>query len=175
MLTKFKATCAAVVTTLAFTAPVHSDPGEVTKYLMNEPATVFDLGLIRLEYFLTSYYPPLGSTLYDSRNDRLTIRKAFDEVSSSDIAEQTCKDWLERVRKIGAVDPLSGMVEPPFENSVYSNFFKHISQRNDDAPEDYLKKFDEIIHLKCNHLLDDGTILSIGAPLLGGSFVISRL
>lgn len=175
----------AVVLSLSNVSATCADPGPVVQWLMNEPASLFDIGIwkldleleriseIELEWAMSAYAD------YDWARNRITIKARVSKFQSrgEDPIKQLkrgCRSWMEHLRSNGGVLIYSSGYIPDSKSSKYSDYFAHFGYNNENQPKDYRQKLDEIIELRVKAIfaLKDitdslvGTQVNCGGPLV---------
>ena len=183
----------AVVLCLANSNATRADPGPVVTWLMNEPISLFDLGMHRLSnavrdwpaadeqnFWLQEFAGmPSYSVAYDWDLNRIFIRGNMKIVT--DKAKEACRAMIDAVHLQAYMDAFSrGEVEmfaPGSEGgySRFAGFFSHYAYGTQSEPEEYRSRLDNIIILEATVLKLD---LNLGAdtvkcfqPLTGGDNV----
>lgn len=112
---------------LALATTAHAGPDEVTDRLMDEAASLLDVGMLRLELRLAASQtiPPTYS-FYDWDNNEIVISTVVVE-SEWDIerAKQGCESWFQEVRKLAYVDSTTGKIMYGYERSGFADLFTH--------------------------------------------------
>ena len=103
----------AVVSCLTYATSARAEPGPVEQWLMNEPASLFDLGMLRVELQLDELkdYDELKDRLgallfYSSYNwdkNRIYLSGAIFGASPEIDGKHFCKLIISNVRKIGGI------------------------------------------------------------------------
>ena len=151
--------CAAVLAVVLCLANVNApraEPGPMVRWLINKPASLFDIGMLlsRLDLEELKDYEELqdrgGHLLffprYDWDKNRIYLMGSIFDASPETDGKLFCKLLISKVRKIGGVLD-DGKV---FGNS-HSGFaanFGHIGYTAKDEPDDYLRKLDHIIEVE---------------------------
>lgn len=136
-----------------------ASPGEATSWLMENPASMMDLGLHRVEHWLessvadmtdalgTDYYT---ATEYDWENDEINLSMSIwmDEYSK-DAATRACDAYVWRIRAYALVQPEKGTLRDGVNNSRLSDKFAHDGFARSNAPSDWKQKIDGRIRIVC--------------------------
>lgn len=153
------AACLVLITPGLGFGTAYGAPGTATNWLTDNPASMMDLGLHRLEHWLQSSFEDMAATLgadyytgtgYDWENDEiklfLTIR-----VDSYTIEQATraCDAYIWRVRAYALVQPAQGNLLPGLTNSRLSDEFAHEGFARANAPSDWKQDIDERIRIIC--------------------------
>ena len=151
----------AVALCLANANATRADPGPVVSWLINEPASLLDLGLLRLNLYLEKegvfVQDPEGVTTsayvdYFLEANRIKIIVNYFEQSIKKTVElrEICKRVITRLRRFGYIDPDSGNYGGQNTHSKYAEYFSHICYEIKDAPENYRSRLDKLIVLHVN-------------------------
>ncbi len=164
-----------ILCSFASVSAAYAGPDKTTKYLMNTPATMFDLGIFKLSLELQrignnpkhySEYPPFKKfspvVMYDWDQDKIQIVGVF--VPKSDDAEPLCKQWISDIRRYGYVDPVTGEIKSGHRKSKYARYFSHIGFVKEHAKE-AIKNLDMKFQVSC---IAGGRLFR--APLLGTTY-----
>lgn len=123
-----------------------AEPGPVSKWLMSEPATRWDLGMARLAQYFTALRgeQPLGKfdkgVSYDWKRNKIEV---YVVMSERIFDKALCRNVLNVIRKVGGV--IEGKYRPDLEYSHYAKAFESISHDILKAPRDTLERLDAII------------------------------
>ncbi len=120
----------AVVCCVVVGSSAKAGPDDLSKWLMNEPASMMDIGLLRLEIYLDKVRieDREYGVVYIWDRDRILIRstpKRFDDPSykDEDDAKKGCKNWFNRMRYEFGVNGATGELR---EGDLFlSSFFGH--------------------------------------------------
>ena len=148
----------AVVICLANGTALRAEPGRVVAWLMKEPISLFDLGMLQLnldlkmeilrdkkeggnsdinaEYKWDDNRIEIAVVLYDYYNPYIKYTGDPKEV---------CKDIIGALRQHGQIDPDSGHYSEAIRNSSYSDYFSHYGYVSKNAPDNYRGRLDKII------------------------------
>ncbi len=157
----------AVVSCLAAVTSARAEPGPVGQWLMGEPASLFDIGMIRLSIAASAwgrpYYAintelkeaygnsPTYKVEYDWDENRIVVT-AFLIINSNERpdAELACKKLLSLISDQAWVASDTGKILVPDKtNSHFADYFTHIGyERTGAAPEDYRSRLDQIFVIK---------------------------
>ena len=134
----------AVVSCLANVNATRAEPGPVVNWLMDEPASLFDIGILRTEITLASIN---SNTFirYDWDKNRIYLHTNFVTAIQETDGKQFCKLLIDRIRTFGGV---SGGGTLPHAFSNFARNFAHHDYRSAKTPDDYLRKLDQIIEIK---------------------------
>lgn len=145
-------------------APAHAGPDAVANYIMDEPASLMDIGMLRLEKRLDG--AAWARYDWDSNTFLLwTYRPAAD--GDPGAQERTCAEWISEIRSLAAISDETG--KPYGEFSGFAYMFTHTGFVRKNQPEDLLEQTDRMFQLKCF-----GGGEHIEAPLLGTGYSVAR-
>ena len=168
---------ALVVAVVVVPVSTHARTSRTVEYLMSEPLTLWDSGLMRLsEHVRVTVQEAAGiyafvSTGYDWDSGRLLIEIMHAAQPSDSLDTATAKalslETVNRVRKSLRVDPATGLTGYA-QHSYLASFFSHRSVLGDGEPDSMGDDLDKItyIYVECVGLLGSGTLMC-EAPLLG--------
>jgi hypothetical protein len=150
-----------------------AEPAAKIKYLMNEPVTLFDWGIYRLDkYFEDVHIEGAQSTIlwtsYDWDKNILTLNFTVEtNTKSRDEAKKIGKSLIDMVRVSLGVDPDNG--KPYAGNSrLYTQHFSHSSAQDDSKPKGLESELDNITVIEVLVVAGDYQRgLKCKAPLLG--------
>jgi hypothetical protein len=135
-------------------APPRAEPGPVGRWLMAEPASMWELGMFRLQTLLLVGLPadhPLArlwrNAHYSWDENRIYVSVASDERYGA----ARCSHFMGELRSLADVEdgkPLNS------ESSLFANQFARGYSRPDE-PEDYTKRLDDIMMLRVD--MDQGS------------------
>ncbi|MGD9742724.1 MAG: hypothetical protein AB7F08_13540 [Dongiaceae bacterium] len=136
----------AFLTTLGLIATagsVSADPAAVVAALKAAPATLFDLGLARLEAKLGADGAVEGYNAHGYYQDDMIGIYAYSyEIEPS---EPNCKKIVDRIKRAGAVDPETGWPDDPA--SIYASLFSFPSIDEFAVDETYMETVDSMFHI----------------------------
>lgn len=163
---------AAVVAGLSGQA--QAGPDATTKWLMNDPVSMLDLGILKIEQSLRNpnrSNRPYGSVRYDWDKNRIVIYYAG-YFPTTDDPEEHCAGWFTSVRSIGGVDASGN----PLINgrTSFSFMFEHAGFNRSDVPENLFTELDKLFELECWHKFD-GTNFRATAPFVGVGYSVEKL
>ena len=151
------AAAVAVVLCLANANAIRADPGPVVNWLMDEPASLFDVGMSRLEREIERKFEirdrqreVTSSVHYNWDRNRIYIWANIFWLQKPKEDQMTkfkddCKSMIGDLRQVGGINRKTGgyNVTP----SVYSWSFQHFGYQTTSAPEDFQTRLDKIITL----------------------------
>lgn len=159
------------------TAAAQAGPDEVAKWLIQDPASMIDLGVLRIDLALSNGSgAPGGRATYDWDKNRFTITGSAGQVESADKAEKACEEWVNSVRVAAFIDTSTGN---PYlgKASLFAELFSHSGFERTNAPADLYTTIDKMIELRCygSFKLDgDLKIIEANAPLLGTGYSLKK-
>jgi len=171
-----------VFSTFGFTNPTLAGPDSTTSYFTRTPASMFDVGMLRLDLRLktikdSSDYPskyPTAYANYSFKDDEIIIAiSSFSFKGTNSEAETYCSEWVRIIRLFAGIDTNTG--KPVYAHSHFTELFSHDGYTNEPT-DNALAKLDPKFLLSC-YLLGmgmDGKAVSITAPLLGTSYSIEK-
>ena len=156
----------AVCACLIYPNGLRAEPGPIVSWLMGEPASLFDIGMLRLEMELSTWgendvanaegiYGLSGhySAKYDWAQNRIIIDGLFlpDLKPQVPLNTQTVRPICKRILTTLAlhvnVDP-EGALFPNNEGSALAVLFAHNGYRTRNQPPGYLRRLDKIFVLQ---------------------------
>jgi hypothetical protein len=160
-----------------FPAIASGDPGPMTRFLINEPASMLDFGLLRAQLYLNEVADTLEAgfsaqdsrvsvrfdTLYDYPNDKILL---LGIVTSAPDTKEACRGLLMspflrgKVEVVVDNEPRGQMNTPTLE--IVSQWFMHKGVRSTQEPEN----FDEEILKRIDVVCGDGNGLLARRALL---------
>ena len=110
---------------------VHAEPNATAKFLMNDPVSVMDFGLYRMEQDLKNICSQDRcdlSVVYDANANRITVDLSDlnDDYKTRTAAAAACKVYVRRIRGQLCVDPNLGRPQTPHGRSCVPDFFRHV-------------------------------------------------
>ena len=166
-------------------AAAHGETATGVKWLMNEPATLWDLGLLRVESRIQGLLQARGDTnwgasvFYDQDSGRLTIEASHGVTRTSpplteSQARNECRATIDGMRLQLMVDPSTGR---PLrgEHSQLGAYFAHKgpSRQSDDGsvrPSETPGQLDAMARLRVT-VYGPGVSVECEAPLLGTDII----
>ncbi len=162
MLRKFAAALA-VVLCLANANATRAEPGPVVKWLINEPASLFDIGMSRLATETTRWgrakeiaelREQLGALIvfwstYNFPDNRIFLSGLIQDIGDL-LADRKaiCRKLIDFMSIQALVDPKAGQLMPGVETSGFSIYFQHLGYVNKSAPSNYQSRLDRIFILE---------------------------
>jgi hypothetical protein len=162
MLRKFAAALA-VVLCLANANATRAEPGAVINWLMNEPASLFDIGMLLLSQeasewgrfkFVKQFAAKYGGQTfflvdYDWDENRIYVSGYI----TADIVGRTeqkaaCKALIIFMSDLAGVDPTTGRALSGLNSSSWSQHFSHADYVKTTEPKDYQSRLDQIFVLR---------------------------
>lgn len=134
-------------------APVlHAEPGPVGQWLMDEPVSLWDFGMLGLREYLNGWKGkhPLASMAHGANYEWDRNRIVIFVWTEEKFDKSRCKDIITELRKSGGITEQSTFLkEYVITNSIYANYFDR-GFRTGNEPKDYLKRLDQIIEVKAH-------------------------
>lgn len=139
-----RATFAAALT-VAVATPAAAGPDEIVAALKGTPATLFDLGLARLESYVGADGVNGGYGAFVHYQDREILILASNMEAKGD--EAAARALIERIKRVAGVDPVTG--EPDQPASVFATTLS-FPTRIDEYTVDptYMETLDSMFRLK---------------------------
>lgn len=141
-----------------FATPVRAEPGPIVNWLMDEPSSLFDMGMWRLDRQALISMKTVGvglvgnrgfSTEYDWDSNR--IRLNYFAINHPFNKTECKKTIMQARRVVGLVtDGVAAL-----GHSYVANLFSHLGYSSNSAPKDYFQKLDNIIEITVT--LDGGS------------------
>jgi hypothetical protein len=138
---------AAAALTVPAPARPRAEPGPVIRWLMAEPASLWELGMFRLQSLLLAEFRgdhPLARVWRDARYDWAENRIHVSIATDERYEEARCARLVGELRSLANVKdgkPLNG------ESSLFANQFAR-GFSTPDEPDDYTKRLDGIMVLR---------------------------
>jgi hypothetical protein len=123
--------------------PALADPAAVVKALQGTPATLFDLGLARLEAKLGSDGAVHGYDAYGFYQDGAIQIYAYSYKLEPTV--ENCKALADAIKLAGAVDPKTGFPDEPA--SIYASFFSFPEIDEFATDESYMETVDSMFDI----------------------------
>ena len=150
--------------------PCFSGPDATSSRLMSDPATMLDIGLVRLDLWLQAQ--GLGLSYFDWDSNRIIIEAPADvrDAVSEPDAEQKCASWINEFRQRTAID-VNG--KPWTGSTQLSSFFRHRGFVPSAEPPTYSAEIDRLFLLNCQGHWGKDYIV-VFAPLLGNTYSVEK-
>ena len=155
----------AVVSCLVNTNTARAEPGSVVDWLMNEPASLFDVGMLRLQratkrwinesvsegpgfgepYLAGAYF----SAIYDWDENRIYV-SGFIQEEFADTTRQksACKATIRYMSAKAGIDSTTGRAFVPLDSTLLSGHFNHFYYDTASQPKDYRSRLDQVFVLR---------------------------
>jgi hypothetical protein len=146
---------------IGWTVPAIAEPGPVVRRLMETPATLFSLGLVRLQLALeaiASGYRGDGTLVllssYDWDANRIVIEA---DLAHPQPSRELCAEVLGFLRGRARVHPREDgrYLAEWMDGSAFSSLFGHVGFTEPGFPADIARRLDEIVVLRA-HLAPAG-------------------
>ena len=126
-------------------------PGPEVKYLMDEPVSLLDWGLFRLEQHFKNLPPKYQSMLvtadYVWNENRLMIAGTLrDDRLAQDQRQERCREAIDFLKTRLLVDPAEG--QPIADHSVVGHFFSHRGFGRESEPDSLRPALDRITRFR---------------------------
>ena len=148
-----------------YSLPANSGPDRTTEWLMDERASVFDLGMIRLQTRLdgfiykwpTEFSQPTIAYVWDD-NEIVIKMLSINVYESVKDAKEGCRTAFNRVRAVAGVDIEEGGLTFKKNNSFFSFYFSHLGYVSGSVKEQdqRLADLDKKFKLECTILFEGG-------------------
>lgn len=122
---------------LLFPLLAFADPGAAMRYLINEPASLMDLGLVRLDIRLAEYRETIGPNIDELAKTDLH-GYSFSSTYNADKEEISVRLWIlpkDSSQAVAACQNLLPIVRSPVEHGIRTLFFHADSPSSNDQPE----------------------------------------
>jgi hypothetical protein len=153
-----------------------AEPTANMQYLMNEPVSMMDWGLLNIDKSIESNggLKKYGNTItsYDWDKNRILIIVSSIGASSKEQAKEWCRDIVSFIRGFLGVDEKNG--KPVFKNnqSFLYRYFTHEGFKRNAEPKELGKELDNITTIQATIFFDgSSTPVKCEAPLLGTSIM----
>jgi len=154
-----------------------AEPSSNMHYLMNEPVSMMDWGLLNIDRSLQAdgRLSKYGNTItyYDWDKNRIIIDMAITGATSKEQAKEWCRDIVSQIRTFLGINERDG--KPFFSRSYLYNYFSHEGFHKNTEPEGLDKELDIIAIIQVR-ILYKGNAESVKceAPLLGTSIMFEE-
>jgi len=116
-----------------------AEPTKTVRHLMMEPATMFDLGIVRLENLLRNNQPGILAVSYDWERNKIQINvvrinrmsRGEKNRSAEDLRRLIVQD-IHKIRKDLNVNPATGQIDPGY--TTLENCFSHAGYTEKEEP-----------------------------------------
>lgn len=155
-------------------ATANSEPTNSIKYLITEPASMMDIGLLRLNIDLRNK-KELGhaGTSYDWDKNKLNlIFIPQDILEDQGAAKQWCQETFSKVRTMFLVDIDASKTHENRRASSFGRYFTHKGYASKKQPADLLHDIDDIVELTAI-VYHQNTTLECNGPLVSNKTYIS--
>lgn len=173
------------VALLACSSLCHAEPSPAVRYLMNEPVTLFDWGIVRLyeyvdgfanHYLRTNSVQDIYSTVtYDSLRNKILIsfvvtRKPDSRNESPAFVQSSSKDISRTIIREMRREFFADRNKQVRRSSGIYRFFAHVGVRGEKEPLDCFEEIENLTVLKVSVYSDKDPgklILDSETPLMG--------
>src|SRR3972149_9288044 len=151
--------------------PVLAEPTPSMSYLMNEPASLFDLGMFKLNKHLKDGWSDdvtVPQAVYDFHEDRILIGfMPFKEIFKIDKGKEYCRDIIGRIKILLLVDFRTGETHFPNGMTLKDIFFSHEGfHEKKNEPKNLGSDLAKIIDVGVSVPIEKGKMLPCRSPLL---------
>lgn len=141
---------------LASVSICSADPNPATRYLMNEPVSLLDFGLYKLENYFAAIGPNdsyvFSIVRYDWELNRINVyiynTNGNNEISTKKEAKKWSKNIICRARELLGIDCSSLKSVLGSKKSIIYNYFSHTGFQKSGEPSNLAAELDEIVVLK---------------------------
>jgi len=167
----------AVVVLSAYSFVSSAGPDKTTKLLMDTPASVFDLGQVRLDTYLTRAFKNtepqmIVNVSYNWDDDKIEVDLAqLDFKGTKSAARNSCLDGFERLRIGAGVKIGTSKIHDFLPTSYWEEKFVHVNYDQGGLQKNIKGKLDKKFVLSCTMWSEDySQVLKITSPLLSTSY-----
>ena len=150
-----------------------SEPSSHVRYLINEPATLLDLGLFQLKYDLADFAQgSTTSTSYDFQANRILIevQEHAGRATASE-AKARCAELLNGLRaRLGVLNGKPILKD----GSALVGYFSHAGYVTDKEPAQLARHLDTITELHVITSVNGGGSVECQAPLVSTTVLYSK-
>jgi hypothetical protein len=172
---------AVIAMVLTFNKLCIAEPDSTVRYLMNEPASMFDLGMLKLKRDLDDWLkdPHVNVFVsYDWNTNRIEIKVSDtkDVYKIKKYARNWCDETICEIKRLLDVNCSTGKPLLPKMGSLLYDYFTHAGYVNKGGPKDPGGKLDNIVNITVGTYWGDGKDrkpLRCGVPLLGTEVLCS--
>ncbi len=160
-----------------FSIPLAAEPGPTARWLMDEPATMMDLGTSKLEAVLLNRMKVASvSVAYDWDANRIRITYV-ETVNGENAAnkKQMCAKRVRILRQFLGINSRTGKAVLPNSTSNLARYFGHSGFAPSNMPKNLWQRLDQITEFKVVIASHPGEKdLRCQAPLLGTKILYSE-
>jgi len=167
----------AVVVLSAYSLVSSAGPDKTTKLLMDTPPSVFDLGQVRLDTYLTRAFKNTESQMivsvsYNWDDDKIEVDlRQLDFKGTKSAARISCLDGFESLRVGAGVDISTSKIHDFLLMSYWEEKFVHVDYDQGGLQKNIKGKLDKKFVLGCTIWSEDySQVLKITSPLLSNSY-----
>jgi hypothetical protein len=167
----------AVVVLSAYSLISHAGPDKTTKLLMDTPVSLFDLGQVRLDSYLTRAFKNTESQMivnvsYNWDDDKIEVGLAqLDFKGTKSAARNSCLDGFETLRIGAGVEIGTSKIHDFLTTSYWEEKFVHVNYDQGGLQKNIKGKLDKKFVLSCTIFSEDySQVLKITSPLLSTSY-----
>lgn len=155
----------------AIAGGARSEPDPIAKYLIDEPVSLLDFGIFRLNeamrQTMASEYRAIGSAIYDWSDNKILLRgfSTAGAIKNNEDAKMQCKKMIDSVRYLLGVSADTG--ESVFgKNSMIHQYFQHRGYKTTSEPEDLADHLVKMVEIQVGVAMTDGTKIECRGPLM---------
>ena len=167
----------AVVVLSAYSLVSSAGPDKTTKLLMDTPASVFDLGQIRLGTYIRRAFERNDSQMivsvsYNWDDDKVeVVLDQLDFKGTKSVARNICLKGFETLRLGAGVEIGTSKIHDYLPTSFWEEKFVHVNYDQGGLQKNIKGELDKKFVLGCNIWLEDySQVLKITSPLLSTSY-----
>jgi hypothetical protein len=158
-----------------YSHPANAGPDQTTDWLMDEKASIFDLGMMKLgtrlegieESWPAGFSKPIVSYQWDEDVIKIFVFSLL-EIKSVKVAKDGCREAFDSVRRSAGVNKENGGLLFEFNNTFFSDLFSHTGYVVGGSKEQdqRLKALDKKFNLACSVRTKEGKTIEGFSPLL---------
>ena len=168
----------AVVVLSAYSLVSSAGPDKTTKLLMDTPASMFDLGMIRLQTYFTNASlrvksPLIVTVKYNWDDDKIAVNlTGFDYEGDKIAARNECLKGFENLRMSAGVEEGTSKIHDFLPMSFWEEKFIHVDYDQAGIKGKLTGHLDKKFILKCSVYAAEGysSIVELQSPLLSTSY-----
>lgn len=165
---------------LTISDTANAGPDEITQWLMRDPMSMMDYGIMRINTMINAEPNPITGTVgFDFDTNRIEIARygiTGNVQVSAELSEAACASWIDKIRLTALIDLATG--KPYLETSYFAQMFSHEGYTRGAEPKDLYTRVDPLFTLNCTvkYSETDGKTgyLTITSPLLGTGYSVKK-
>lgn len=150
-----------------------AEPIKSVRDLMTEPATLFDLGIVRLESYLRNNQPGKLDVSYDWERNKIQINVVRIHGMSKQEKNRTTEELrrliqfdIQKVRQNLNVNPVTGEIDPGY--TPLENCFRHAANSPRDEPANLKAELYDMTEISARMIVNRNNVfLEARVPLKG--------